>query len=111
MRKGRFSEEQIISVLKEIRQAEIAYAAGGNGRGYTCNGPDLRGLTGIEWRANTALGTLEKNVGQTEGHWIFLQCDASAHPKSFNIRAIPSGGGAEIALDSAGHFSRPSRSR
>jgi len=102
---------RIISVMKEIRQAEIAYAAGGNGRGYTCNGPDLRGLTGIEWSANTALGTPEKNVGQTEGHWIFLQCDASAHPKSFNIRAIPSGGGAEIALDSAGHFSRPSRSR
>jgi hypothetical protein len=48
---------------------------------------------------------LEKNQGLGDGHWIYLRCQASAHPKSFNIVAMPSWGGrGGVELDSNGKF-------
>jgi hypothetical protein len=90
----------IVTRLQRIRDAELAYAASRSDHAYTCNGPDLPGLPGIAWRANESLGTLEKKEAFLDGHWISLQCQASAHSKFFSITAVPTFGGNRVELGS-----------
>ena len=99
---------EIADRLQEIRSAELAYAARDSVHGFTCNGSDLS-TRGIAWRASASLGTAEKNEAPIDGYWIYLNCQASAHPRSFVIRAISTEGtGEQLSLDQEGHFT-PSR--
>jgi hypothetical protein len=103
--KAHDASSSIVTRLQRIRAAELAYAASRPDHAYTCNGPDLPGLPGIAWRANESLGTLEKNEAFLDGHWISLQCQASAHPKFFGITAVPTFGGKRVELGSNGESS------
>jgi hypothetical protein len=103
--KAHNASSSIVTWLERIREAELAYAASGPDHDYTCNGPDLPGLPGIAWRANQALGTLERNQAFLEDHWVYLQCQASAHPKFFTIGATPTFGGKGVELGSNGELS------
>jgi hypothetical protein len=95
---------EIVERLQEIRQAEIAHASG-RGRGaFTCHGPDLPGMKGLVWRSNQALGLREMSQAFLNSYWVYLECEASASPKSFKIRARR--GDDEIVLDSAGRVTR-----
>lgn len=98
---------EIVDRLQEIRSAELAYAAHDPARGFTCNGPDLS-TPGIAWRASTTLGTRDKNEAPVDGYWIYLNCETSAHPRSFVIRAFSTEGTREqLSLDQEGHFTGP----
>jgi hypothetical protein len=95
---------EITDRLQEIRSAELAYAARDPAHGFTCNGSDLS-TRGIAWRASTSLGTLDKNEAPVDGYWIYLNCEASAHPRSFVIRAFSTEGTRQqVSLDQEGHF-------
>jgi hypothetical protein len=95
----------IVTRLQRIHEAEIMYAASRADHAYTCKGPDLPGLPEIAWRANTALGTSEKNEAFLDGHWIYLGCQASAHPRFFTTTAVPAFGGNRVELGSNGELS------
>jgi hypothetical protein len=95
---------EITDRLQEIRSAELAYAARDPAHGFTCNGSDLS-TRGIAWRASASLGTLDKNEAPVDGYWIYLNCEASAHPRSFIIRAFSTEGtGEQLSLDWEGRF-------
>lgn len=100
-------EQAAMERIRQIRDAEEAFAAQRPDHAYTCNGPDLP-LQGIDWRNNVALGTSQKNEAQLKGYWIYLTCQASAHPRYFSIQAIATDGSRRtFQLDSNGQFTPP----
>jgi hypothetical protein len=90
--------------LREVFRAEQVYASTHPDHSYTCSGPVLPGLSGIKWSANTSLGLTEKSEGYVDGYSITLRCQASAHPKTFIIRA--SGRSSRFTLESNGTLTR-----
>ena len=73
--------------LEEIRRAERAYAGGRTDHTYTCNGPDLPGLTGIKWRTADNSDGSHHSEGEYKGFWIVLSCAPSEHPTYFSVHA------------------------
>lgn len=97
-------KKQIVVLMEQIRESELAFAANRPDHSFTCNGPDLA-IRGVAWRASEALGTREKNEAPANGFWIYLRCEPSAHPRSFVIRAASTEGtGIDVDLDSNGRF-------
>src|SRR5262249_770015 len=91
----------ILVRLQEIFRAEQVYAGEHPNHSYTCSGPELPGLSGIEWSAaSPSLGLTEKSRGRVDGYWITLQCPPSAHPKTFIIRAFGEGRSSQFTLES-----------
>jgi hypothetical protein len=65
---------KIVAFLQQIRDAEQSYAAGSPDHAYTCNGPDLPSIRGIEWRTDYNLGGTNRNQGEHDRFWIVLRC-------------------------------------
>jgi hypothetical protein len=100
-------ENEIVSHLQSIRKAELAYAATRADHAFTCNGPDLPGLSEINWTPEAAVGTMRRNQARIAGHWVLLECEWSAQPHSFRVRAIRSSK-EEVDIDDAGRLTRMS---
>jgi hypothetical protein len=65
---------KIVTFLQQIRDAEQSYAAGRADHAYTCNGPDLPSIRGIEWRTDYNLGGPDRNQGEHDRFWVVLRC-------------------------------------
>ncbi len=96
----------IVAQLQKIRGAERQYAQTRVDRAFTCNGPDLPGLSGYAWRANAELGTTTKNEARIGSYWVYLECEASSTPHFFSLRARSTAGQAFVYLDSLGQTRR-----
>jgi hypothetical protein len=77
----------IRTLLGQIRAAEQSYAAARPDRAYTCNGPDLRSIAGIDWHTDYNLGGFDRNQGQYADYWIRLHCPPSADPSFVTVTA------------------------
>jgi len=73
----------VTNLVAEIRRAGVAYAAADKGHAYTCAGPGLPALKGIQWWAESDFGTTEPNPGYVGKLRISLGCQAAAHPSWF----------------------------
>jgi hypothetical protein len=90
----------IVGVLKHIGQAEQAYAGTRPNHDYTCNGPDLPNVTGIEWRTDFNFGGPDRNQGKFGDYWIVLRCQHWAHSPTMSVDAFASWpGGPRFTLD------------
>jgi hypothetical protein len=102
---------QMQEFLKQLDVAERSYAAGPPARGFTCDGPNLTSVRGIEWRTDAGLGGIDRNQGLYGGYWIVLRCEPVARPSYYTVTASPASGfGARIVYDSRsgqGGMSRP----
>jgi hypothetical protein len=75
--------QKMATLLKRIAAAEQEYAATHPGLGYKCDAP----LAEVPWRANTALGGIERNEAQVGQYWLHLTCESAGHPTWFKITA------------------------
>jgi hypothetical protein len=91
----------IIDRIQDIRRAELAYAEHQPDGAFTCDGYRLPGLSGIEWRSSSQLGTTEKNQARIEGHEIYLRCEVSAKPQWVDIQVV-----SQFGLNSNTHVHR-----
>jgi len=82
------------SITARIAAAEKEYAAARPDHAFTCDGPKLPRLSDIPWRANTNLGTAERNEAQYGRYWIKLTCEPSARRSWYTVtaRALWQGG-------------------
>lgn len=87
--------------MQRLDVAESSFAAGPPFRGFTCNGPDLTSITGIDWHTDDDLGGTDRNKGTYAGYWITLWCAPSAQPSYYSVTATPiSGIGEPLTYDS-----------
>jgi hypothetical protein len=75
--------QKIAALLQRIAAAEKDFAAAHPGGGYSCDAP----VADVPWRANTALGGIERNEAQVGQYWVHLTCEPAAHPTWFQITA------------------------
>lgn len=95
--KANQATSEIVTFLQQIRVAEETYAAARPDHAYTCNGPDLPSVTGIEWRTDYNFGGIDRNQGDRDGFWITLRCE----PHTFRATAAALWpGGPRFTLDS-----------
>lgn len=88
-------------LLERIAAAEKDWAAAHPGRGFHCDGPDVAPIDGLDWRADAALGTVERNQAAFGHYWIRMSCDVSGRPAWFAITATPGWqGGVTLVYDS-----------
>jgi hypothetical protein len=91
----------LVRFFDRLDAAERSYAAGPPARGFTCNGPDLPSITGIDWRTDYNLGGFDRNQGPYEGYWIVLRCEPAARPSFYSVTAMPTSGvGPMVTWDS-----------
>jgi hypothetical protein len=74
---------KIAALLGRIAAAEKDYAEAHPGAGYTCNAP----TADLPWRANAALGGIERNEVEVGQYWLHITCEPAAHPTWFKITA------------------------
>jgi len=75
--------QKMSTLIQRIAAAEKDYAAAHPGAGYTCDAP----VGDVPWRANTALGGVERNEAQVGQYWVHVTCEPAAHPTWFTITA------------------------
>jgi hypothetical protein len=88
---------KIVTFLQQIRDSEQSYAAGRADHAYTCNGPDLHSISGIEWRTDYNFGGTDRNQGEHDRFWVVLRCSPG------EVRATASAlwaGGPRFTFDS-----------
>jgi hypothetical protein len=85
---------EIFAFLQKVGAAERAYAAARPDHAYTCDGPDLATLPGVEWRVNHAMGGGDRNEVPHGDYWITLRCEPAGHTSWFvaTARALWQGG-------------------
>jgi len=81
--KANQATSEIMAFLQQIRAAEQTYAAARPDHAYTCNGPDLPSVTGIEWRTDYNFGGIDRNQGEHNRFWVTLRCE----PRAFRATA------------------------
>jgi hypothetical protein len=98
---ARVQSVRILALLQQIQAAEQAYAAASPSHGYTCNGPDLSSVKGVDWRADYNLGGADRNQAEYDGYWILLRCEPAAHSTWVTATATALWqGGPVVAYDS-----------
>lgn len=88
---------KVAAFLQQIRDAEQSYAAGRADHAYTCNGPDLPSVKGIDWRTDYNFGGTDRNQGEHDRFWVVLRCSPG------DVRATASAlwpGGPRFTFDS-----------